>query len=109
MSMKNISVETQLMNVLGPQGISPGHTPNLKKAEESEGVSFSETLKSSLADVNKYQNDASKAVQDFITGDNKSITDTLSALGKADMSFKLTMQVRNKLLDAYKEVMRMSV
>ncbi len=107
--MKNISVETQLMNVLGPQGISSSHGSNAKKAQQHEGVSFSDTLKSSLADVNKYQNDASQAVQDFVTGDNKNITDTLSALGKADMSFKLTMQVRNKLLDAYKEVMRMSV
>ena len=52
---------------------------------------------------------ADVAIQDFITGDTRNIHETMLAVGKADLAFRLTMQVRNKMVEAYQEVMRMQV
>ena len=49
------------------------------------------------------------AIQDFVTGDTRNIHETMLAVGKADLAFRLTMQVRNKMVEAYQEVMRLQV
>jgi len=51
---------------------------------------------------------AQKAVDDYTTGASQNLHETMLALGKADVTFSLMVSVRNKLLEAYKEVMRMS-
>jgi flagellar hook-basal body complex protein FliE len=80
---------------------SPGAKP--------AGGGFGEMLKESLNEVNKLQNDADKSVEALATGQNKNIHETMIAIGQADLAFRMTMQVRNKMIDAYQEVMRMSV
>ena len=51
---------------------------------------------------------AQKAMDNYQTGASQNLHETMLALGKADVTFSLMMSVRNKLLQAYKEVMRMS-
>ncbi len=83
-----------------------------KKAQgdqSSEGVSFGSVLKDAITDINKLQNDADKAIAKVQLEDAGSIHDAMIALEKAGISFQVMMQVRNKILDAYQEVMRMSV
>ncbi|HLZ19061.1 MAG TPA: flagellar hook-basal body complex protein FliE [Smithellaceae bacterium] len=83
-----------------------------KKAEgdkSTEGVSFGSVLKDAITDINKLQNDADKAIAKVQLEDAGSIHDAMIALEKAGISFQVMMQVRNKILDAYQEVMRMSV
>ena len=53
--------------------------------------------------------EADVAIQDFATGDTRNIHETMIAVGKADLAFRLTMQVRNKMVEAYQEVMRLQV
>ena len=75
----------------------------------NQKLSFNETLKASINKVNKLQQEADKAVQDLVTGETKDIHQTMIALKKADVSLQLMIQVRNKIVDAYQEIMRMAV
>jgi flagellar hook-basal body complex protein FliE len=76
-----------------------------KNTGEPKGTSFSESLAQSLGEVNKMQHDADRAIEDLVTGRSKSLHDTMITLSKAELAFKLTMQVKTKVLEAYKEVM----
>ena len=83
-----------------------------KKAEGDktpEGASFGDVLKGAIMDINNLQNDADKAIANVQMEDAGSIHDAMIALEKAGISFQVMMQVRNKILDAYQEVMRMQV
>ncbi|HRK01180.1 MAG TPA: flagellar hook-basal body complex protein FliE [Oligoflexia bacterium] len=71
--------------------------------------SFSEMLHKSFEKVNEIQNQADTAVKEMVAGRNKNIHETMLLMEKADMSFRMLMQVRNKVLEAYREVMRMQV
>jgi flagellar hook-basal body complex protein FliE len=70
---------------------------------------FSDMLKNSLETVNLNQIQADTAIKELISGRNKNIHETMLAVERADSSLKLAMQVRNKILDAYREIMRMQV
>ncbi|MBU6375700.1 MAG: flagellar hook-basal body complex protein FliE [Bdellovibrionales bacterium] len=73
------------------------------------GTSFSDILKNSLEQVNQHQVQADQAIRELAAGRNKNIHETMLAVERADSSLKLMMQVRNKILDAYREIMRMQV
>lgn len=75
----------------------------------SSASSFGEMLKQSLEKTNEVQEQADRAVKELIAGRNKNIHETMLMVEKADMNFRLMMQVRNKVIDAYREVMRMQV
>ncbi len=81
---------------------------NEKKNSTGAG-SFGDMLKNSINEVNNEQMAANRTITGMATGEAESIHSTLIAMEKADLSFKLMMQVRNKVLDAYREVMRMQV
>ncbi len=81
--------------------------PGVARPDDSK--SFGAMLKETINEVNKYQLDADKAVEDLATGRNKNIHETMIAISQADLAFRMTMQVRNKVVDAYQEIMRMSV
>lgn len=70
---------------------------------------FSEIFKNSIDQVNQHQTQADHAVKELLAGRSKNIHETLLAIERADSSLKLMMQVRNKVLDAYREIMRMQV
>ena len=80
-----------------------------QKPQGGDGPAFGEVLKNAIADVNQLQADADKTIQDLQLGKNVDIHDAMIALNKMDVSFKMLMEVRNKLLNAYQEVMRMQV
>ena len=70
---------------------------------------FANVLKSSLDEVNSLQQKADAAITALATGDKMSLHDTMIAMEQADVSFRLMMQVRNKIVDAYQEIMRIQV
>lgn len=70
---------------------------------------FGSLLKESISKVNGLQNDADKAMQGLAKGEVKNIHDTMIAIEKANLSFNLMVQVRNKLLSAYEEIMKTQV
>jgi flagellar hook-basal body complex protein FliE len=78
-------------------------------APPADGKSFGDILKDSVDKVNLYQAQADTAIKELVAGRNKNIHETMLTIERADTSLKLMMQVRNKILDAYKEIMRMQV
>lgn len=92
----------------GPAPLSPSR-PGAQDAAKTGGTGFGDMLKQHLDEVNDLQREADMAVRDLITGETDNVHQVLSAITEADLSFRLMMQVRNKLVDAYKEIMRMQV
>jgi len=70
---------------------------------------FSEMLRNSFDQVNQDQHEADRAIKEMVAGRNKNIHETMLTIERADTSLKLALQVRNKILDAYREIMRMQV
>ena len=103
--MNDITIESNLKAVLGP-GLSKPKDPD---QVSTSGKSFSETLADSLGQVNALQNDADKAIEEFVSGKSQNIHETMISVNKADIAFRMTMQVRNKIVEAYQEVLRMQV
>ena len=105
--MKDITISSNLKAL---QGVGPSKgLKTLGESKETDGTSFADTLAQSLDKVNTLQKEADVAIQDFATGDTRNIHETMIAVGKADLAFRLTMQVRNKMVEAYQEVMRLQV
>ncbi len=100
--MKDIAIQDRVDTVIGSY-IDRKRGPDVKEN------SFSEMLKNSLSEVNKLQRDADLAIREIAAGKDKDIHQTMIALEKAEISFQFMMQVRNKIISAYQEVMRMQV
>ena len=66
--------------------------------------SFKDFLLDSIQQVNSMQQDANQAVESFATGGDVNPAEVLTAVQKADMAFRMMMQVRNKLVQAYQDV-----
>ncbi len=70
---------------------------------------FGELIKEYVQTVNAQEHAADKAAVELATGKNHNVSETLLALQQAEVSFQMMLSVRNKLVDAYREVMRMQV
>ena len=79
------------------------------KGSEKKGSSFADTLKDSIQRVGELEKEADKEVEKLAKMESDDITNTMIAIEKADLSFQLMMQVRNKIINAYEEIMRMQV
>jgi flagellar hook-basal body complex protein FliE len=71
-----------------------------------DGPSFGEVLKDSLAQVTRLQHDADQAIGRVASAGVASLHETMLALDRAELSFRLMMQVRSKIVEAYQEVLR---
>jgi flagellar hook-basal body complex protein FliE len=89
-------------SIQGVSGVSDPAKP--KTAGDS---SFERVLQKSLEEVNELQGQADQAIGELATGQTEDLHRTMILMEKAEMSLKLMVQVRNKLLDAYQEIMRM--
>jgi flagellar hook-basal body complex protein FliE len=85
------------------------HLEEVHSSSEKKEASFSDILENSIEKVNDYQSQADTAIKEMIAGRNKNIHETMLTIERADTSLKLMMQVRNKILDAYKEIIRMQI
>jgi flagellar hook-basal body complex protein FliE len=64
-------------------------------------------MQEAIGKISEIQNDAEKAVKDLASGGD--VTQSIVTMQKAEMSFQMMVEIRNKLLSAYEEVMRMQV
>jgi len=86
-----------------------GSLPTTEQTPLSGSASFGQMLKGSLERVNQLQTEADANVTNLANGTQTDIHQTMIAVEKADVSFELLMQIRNKLIAAYDKVMRMPV
>ena len=97
------------LTVSSLQSILPKPDEARLKTVETAGSPFSDYIRQSLEDVNSRMLDADQAIDDLVTGKNQDIHNTMISMQKADISFELVMQIRNKIVAAYDEIRKMSI
>ena len=81
----------------------------LSGPQPREEVSFQESIKNFIYDVDNLQKISKGKIEDFIAGEISDVHEVMIAVEKASTSFQLLMELRNKMFDAYQEIKRMSV
>lgn len=76
-------------------------------ASAAQARSFAETVRQSLEAVNDLQQDKARLVEEFASGKNQNVHELMIGLQKAGLAMELTAAVRNKVMQAYQEVMRL--
>ncbi len=79
------------------------------KGPQGSGPEFADLLKQNLNQVNELEQDASRAVEDLMTGKRDDLEGVILATEKADTAFKMLQAMRNKVMDAYEEVKQIRV
>ena len=85
------------------------NVPTQAQGAAAAAKPFGQVLSESITEVNNLQLQADTAVENLASGKSQNIHETMIAINKADLAFRMTMQVRNKVIEAYQEVMRMNV
>jgi flagellar hook-basal body complex protein FliE len=94
-----VSAITSLPSLDAPSAIRPSGKPG----------EFQNVLDGTIKTLESFQNNAANAVQDFLTGENEELHTAVLATQKAEIAFDLGLQVRNKVVSAYQEIMRMQM
>jgi len=94
---------TPINNISIGQAITPPIAPTLE-GQATGGPSFKDVLVDSIQQVNTMQLQADQAVETMFTGGDVNPAEVLTAVQKADLAFRLTMQMRNKLMEVYQEI-----
>ena len=100
------------MSPSGIQPIAPGRIPSsierLRPAQKNAG-NFVDLVRDFAKEVEESQNEASSAVARLAAGKTDNVHQVMLSLGKAEVNFNYMMEIRNRLVEAYKEVMRMQI
>jgi flagellar hook-basal body complex protein FliE len=86
-----------------------GLEPLQPLAQAGKPGEFQSVLEGTIQKLESVNNDAADAVQKFLTGENEELHTTVLAAQKAEIAFDLGLQVRNKVVSAYQEIMRMQM
>jgi flagellar hook-basal body complex protein FliE len=106
--MININAINSVSSTIRPDSIGAAQA----KPSGAGSSGFADTIKAAgeqISKVDNLQQVSDISIQDLLTGKNEDITTMVSAVAKADMSFKLLVGVSNKLIDAYKQTMNMPI
>jgi flagellar hook-basal body complex protein FliE len=98
-------MRTEALTSIGSEALAPIKA----KGASDPRPGFAEHMKAAFGEVNDMQFQAKTAMEELATGRNGNIHETLLSMSKAETSFKMLMQVRNKVLNAYQEIMRMQM
>lgn len=108
LSLRNLDTSQQLGKLT--ESSANKTESRLKDNNVVEGMdSFASTLKSAIKSVDTLQKDADVKMQQLSVGKSTDIHGTMIAAEKAEIALKFMMQVRNKVIDAYHEIMKMQV
>src|SRR4051812_35708400 len=86
------------------QVTGPAHQPPVKPGN---GASFQDMFNGFMKDVNDMQLKADQSIQKMVTGEVKDVHQVMLAVGEAKVAFNLLLEIRNKTMDAYQEILRM--
>jgi flagellar hook-basal body complex protein FliE len=94
---------------VGNREIVASYIPKEGQTKTGSSGAFSDALFKAVAAVNGIHQNADKAIQNVQTGRTEGLHEAIIALERADVSFRTMLAVRNKLIEAYQDVMRMQV
>ncbi len=98
-----------LPNLSGVGSLIPAPPQLAPPASGSEGSSFSDILSGAINDVESSRASANQSVEQFLSGEGDDLHSTILASQRAELEFQMFMQVRNKVVSAYQEVMKMQL
>jgi flagellar hook-basal body complex protein FliE len=96
-------------NEFAPQPSQNGISSVVGGANSAATGSFQNVLRDAINQTNDLQKSADVKVQELATGKTTNIPEVMMQVEKADIALRLMTQVRNKIIDAYQEIMRMQV
>ena len=94
------------MNVLPIEGIGTGQSLQTETTRDVGGAGFGDRLKQAISEVNELQQEADQAMEDVTLG-KLGLHEGMLAISEADLSLRLLVQVRSKIMDAYQQISRM--
>jgi flagellar hook-basal body complex protein FliE len=92
------------ISAITPRPLQPLSVPGLAGGVKQPTSEFKNLLIDSIRQVNEAQKSADNAVETLVTGGDVNPAEVLTAVQKADLSFRMMMQVRNKMIQAYQEI-----
>lgn len=84
-------------------------SPKSNNGVGESSKNFADTLKDAIGNVNELQKASDRGMQELATGKTDNVADVMIASEKADIALRVMVQVRNKIIDAYQEIMKMQV
>jgi flagellar hook-basal body complex protein FliE len=99
---EGVDMTGEIGPVFGPAGAG-----SARSVEKAGKTSFADALKSFTSHVDQQQGQSNRMAEEFAVGKRHDLHEIMVATEKADLSLRLLLQIRNKLLEAYQEVMRM--
>jgi flagellar hook-basal body complex protein FliE len=97
------------MPPISPETSKLGQRLEMPNKSQSGFIDQVKEAGKAVTQVDDLQQTADLSIQDLLSGKNNDITSVVSNVAKADMSFKLLVGVRNKLIEAYKQTMNMQI
>lgn len=94
---------------IGKREIGSLSVPKAGQTRTGSASGFSDALLKAVSEVNSLHQNADKSIRNVQAGQADSLHEAIIALEKADVSFRAMLTVRNKLIEAYQEIMRMQV
>lgn len=93
----------------GRTGMDPAQLRQPGSLDATPAKPFNEVLQESIGEVQRLQDEADNTIRQLVAGEIKDVSDAMIAVERADVAFQTMMVVRNKMVQAYEEVMRMQL
>ena len=87
----------------------PTDTPSVAGSAQTEKTSFTQMVSGALEHVNKVSTEADRLQAAYERGEDLPLTDVVLGMQKSSIAFEATLQIRNKVLKAYEEILNMPV
>ena len=98
------------VSAIGPASSVTPQIPAVKTGAAAEPArGFGQTVTDLLKGANSQQLQADAAIQDLVGGNSSSVHQVVLAVAKADLAFRMVLEIRNRLIESYQEVMRMQI
>ncbi len=98
-----------MIGAISPISTTPQISEIVKSSEGSSPGAFQDALSHAIQSVENNSQQASQSVEQFLTGEGGELHTAVLATQRAELEFELFMQVRNKIVGAYQEIMRMQL
>jgi len=108
-SQANISSMLQTLRAYQSEAAGGIEAPSVDKTKRSQPMGFADMVRQTIENVNDKQQKAQELSSAYERGEQVPLTDVVLAMQKSSLSFEATLQVRNKVLKAYEDILNMPV
>ena len=109
MRIPPIDLNQAAKSIVSVQEVAPDIRTDLNEIGGDPSATFSQAIKKAVGEVSNLSNEADKLAVNLASGDVEDVHKAMIAMQKAKLALDFTIQVRNKVIEAYQEIMRMQV